>query len=187
MATGALDANGVWIYGEDDSETTFSALLNKLGDSIGDSLKGRIKQVVTGSTSTAVSSTSTTLFDSGLTATITPTSASSIILVMVTQLTRISFAGSTGSLRRFRIALDRSGTLIWDSSINRYSEFTMATVTNPSRTDILNLSFIDSPATTSAITYKTQGSNDVTTGTIQFNAILGAAGTAHITLMEISA
>jgi hypothetical protein len=36
MATGALDANGIWIYGEDDSEATFSALLNKLGDSTSD-------------------------------------------------------------------------------------------------------------------------------------------------------
>lgn len=33
MATGALDANGIWQYGEDDSETTFSVLLNKLGGS----------------------------------------------------------------------------------------------------------------------------------------------------------
>jgi hypothetical protein len=36
MATGSLDANGIWIYGEDDSETTFSGLLNKLGDSTSD-------------------------------------------------------------------------------------------------------------------------------------------------------
>lgn len=36
MATGSLDANGIWIYGEDDSETTFSGLLNKLGDSVSD-------------------------------------------------------------------------------------------------------------------------------------------------------
>lgn len=33
MATGAPDANGIWIYGEDDSQPTFSALLNKLGAS----------------------------------------------------------------------------------------------------------------------------------------------------------
>lgn len=33
MATGALDANGIWQYGEDDSEATASALLNKLGQS----------------------------------------------------------------------------------------------------------------------------------------------------------
>lgn len=36
MATGALDANGIWIYGEDDSEPTFSELLNKLGESTSD-------------------------------------------------------------------------------------------------------------------------------------------------------
>jgi hypothetical protein len=146
-----------------------------------------ILQIVTASTSTAVSSTSTSLFDSGLTATITPTSATSKILVMVTQLTRISFAGTTGDLGRFRIALDRSGTIIWDSGINRYAGLAMASVLNPSRNDTLSLSFIDSPATTSAITYKTQGRNDATTGTIQFNALGGQEGTAHITLMEISA
>lgn len=40
MATGALDANGIWQYGEDDSETTFSGLLNKLGDSVSDKFTG---------------------------------------------------------------------------------------------------------------------------------------------------
>jgi hypothetical protein len=38
MATGSLDANGIWIYGEDDSEPTFSGLLNKLGDSTSDAI-----------------------------------------------------------------------------------------------------------------------------------------------------
>lgn len=33
MATGSLDANGIWQYGEDDSEPTFSGLLNKLAES----------------------------------------------------------------------------------------------------------------------------------------------------------
>lgn len=33
MATGAADANGIWIYGEDDTESTHSALLNKLASS----------------------------------------------------------------------------------------------------------------------------------------------------------
>lgn len=34
MATGAPGANGVWLYGEDDSEATFSALLNKAGATV---------------------------------------------------------------------------------------------------------------------------------------------------------
>ena len=40
MATGSLDANGIWLYGEDDSEPTASALLNKLGNSISDKFDG---------------------------------------------------------------------------------------------------------------------------------------------------
>lgn len=38
MATGALDANGIWQYGEDDSEATASALLNKLASSTSDTI-----------------------------------------------------------------------------------------------------------------------------------------------------
>ena len=34
MATGAPGTNGVWLYGEDDSEATFSALLNKAGTTV---------------------------------------------------------------------------------------------------------------------------------------------------------
>jgi hypothetical protein len=47
MATGSLDANGIWIYGEDDSEPTFSGLLNKLGDSTSDAV-GLVKNVSKG-------------------------------------------------------------------------------------------------------------------------------------------
>jgi len=34
MATGAPGSNGVWLYGEDDNEATFSALLNKAGTTV---------------------------------------------------------------------------------------------------------------------------------------------------------
>jgi hypothetical protein len=34
MATGSPGSNGVWLYGEDDSEATFSALLNKAGTTV---------------------------------------------------------------------------------------------------------------------------------------------------------
>jgi hypothetical protein len=34
MATGSPGTNGVWLYGEDDSEATFSALLNKAGTTV---------------------------------------------------------------------------------------------------------------------------------------------------------
>lgn len=38
MATGALDSNGVWQYGEDDARDTFSELLNIGQDSISDAI-----------------------------------------------------------------------------------------------------------------------------------------------------
>lgn len=45
MATGALDANGIWIYGEDDNEATHSDLLNlgqeATSDVVGD-MKARL-------------------------------------------------------------------------------------------------------------------------------------------------
>ena len=44
-----------------------------------------VKQIVTGTTTTQVDSSSSSLADTGLTATITPTSASSKILVLVSQ------------------------------------------------------------------------------------------------------
>lgn len=34
MAQGAYDANGVWIYGEDDVDATASDMLNRLGKSV---------------------------------------------------------------------------------------------------------------------------------------------------------
>ncbi len=81
MATGALDTNGIWQYGEDDSNTTFSALLNRLGTSIGSNMKGRIAQVVSVQYGTITTNSTTTYVATGLTATITPTKASSKILV----------------------------------------------------------------------------------------------------------
>lgn len=54
MATGSLDANGIWIYGEDDSETTFSGLLNKLGDSVSDKFTGGLPIASGGTGATTV-------------------------------------------------------------------------------------------------------------------------------------
>jgi hypothetical protein len=45
MATGSPGTNGVWLYGEDDSEATFSALLNKAGTTVNTQLgldRGRL-------------------------------------------------------------------------------------------------------------------------------------------------
>jgi hypothetical protein len=83
MATGSLNTQGVWLYGEDDSETTFSALLNKLGNSVSSTLKGRVVQVVSATRSVSTSSTSSTPVTTGLTASITPQYSTSRIIVQM--------------------------------------------------------------------------------------------------------
>jgi hypothetical protein len=85
MATGSLNAQGVWIYGEDDSETTFSGLLNKLGTSVSTNLKGRIAQVVYASTNSQVNNSTGAAAATGLSGSITPTKSTSRIIVLVNQ------------------------------------------------------------------------------------------------------
>jgi hypothetical protein len=54
MATGSPGSNGVWLYGEDDSEPTFSQLLNKAGTTVNTQLgvdRGRITAVENRATS----------------------------------------------------------------------------------------------------------------------------------------
>ena len=61
MATGSLDANGIWLYGEDDSEPTSSALLNKLGNSISDKFDGGLPVANGGTGATTAADAKTNL------------------------------------------------------------------------------------------------------------------------------
>lgn len=176
MPTGALDVNGIWQYGEDDSETTFSALLNKLGGSVSNTMKGRIVQIVQGTTSTVVSSSSSTYLDTGLTATITPKSASNKIIVLVSQagLYR-NPATSTNSLY---IRLVKNGTFMYDFAYALgYGDGQLFYPASAST------AYVDSPASTSALTYKTQFRNETNSAVIRVQE----GGTSIITLIEVSA
>lgn len=89
MATGAPDSNGIWIYGEDDSEATFSALLNKLGTSASsalttklNALPGKVLKISSMTTNTQVNSTSGTPISSGVSIAYTPVSSTSKIIIL---------------------------------------------------------------------------------------------------------
>lgn len=138
----------------------------------------RILQVVQGTTSTVVSSASTTYVDSTLTATITPQSATSKILVLVNQVggdKNVLNANNAINLR-----LVRGATQI---ALIAHSAGYTGTLLNL-RVATMSTSYLDSPATTSATTYKTQ-----------FFCNSGASGVSlqiggdlsTITLLEISA
>jgi hypothetical protein len=109
---------------------------------------GKVLQVVAGTTSTQTSSSSSTYADTTLTATITPTLATSKVLVLMSQNGVTKLSGDT----YLRLKLFRGATEIAYVS-NSVGE-NGSTATNGAAT--VGINYLDSPATTSATTYKTQ-------------------------------
>lgn len=147
---------------------------------------GKVLQVVFGSSNTYASTTSTTYADTPLTATITPTSSTSKILVMTSFLFALN---ATGTGCGFRLA--RGSTTIFDPSpINATGPYFnyIATTTGLYTTGTIN--FLDSPGTTSATAYKLQYRSYTSGASTFFNGDTGAivqTGTSTIILMEVAA
>ena len=135
---------------------------------------GSVVQVVTASHSTNVDSSSATFADTGLTANITPSSTSNKILVIANH-TSTKKNGST----QVGLKLFRDATEIRQA---RYLADTSSTARNHIAVTIVAL---DTPSSSSQITYKTQFNNEQGSGTISINAG-GANGPSTITLMEIA-
>lgn len=137
---------------------------------------GTVLQVVNATYSTQVNNITNTYADTGLTASITPTSATSKILVIVNQADVAKTTNDTSC----RIRLLRGATVIVQMAL--YAAGTGTTATNV--VGSVGTSFLDSPATTSSTTYKTTfaSSSNNATATVQFG---GSDST--ITLMEIAA
>jgi hypothetical protein len=139
---------------------------------------GKVLQVINATTSTGVNSSTNTYVDTTLTATITPSSATSKILVIASQngLAKSSAAGgSYGALRLLRGA----SALI---------EFDLNYCYTGTAIDLhvggSSVNYLDSPATTSATTYKTQMRNIGATGSISTQS---GGCFSTITLLEIGA
>jgi hypothetical protein len=137
----------------------------------------RILQVVSGSTSTIVANSTTTLADTGLTATITPQSTDSKILVIVSQ----TYGKSSGNASNAVISVLKRGT-------TTVSTFQGAALYTGTTVDFVGSAasavLLDSPATVSAVVYKTQFCNFTGAASVSANTN-SALGT--ITLMEVSA
>ena len=113
---------------------------------------GKVLQVVQGTSNTATSINNSTYTDSTLSATITPSSASSKVLVLVSQAAKTFFSGANPS---GNIKLLRGSTDIW-LPLERNMEFNFTGTTSTTMNITLSMHYLDSPATTSATTYKTQ-------------------------------
>lgn len=133
---------------------------------------GSIRQVVFASYSTETASSSATYVDTGLTATITPASASNKILVIVHQ-AGVRKTGNTA----VGLKLLRGSTLVTQFEIQ--AAYTNSALENNVGSGTTAL---DSPASTSALTYTTQfnSSAGIATTTVQ----IGGA-TSTIMLLEV--
>ena len=137
---------------------------------------GKVLQVVSASNATQANSSSSTYADTGLTATITPTLASSTILVLVSQ----NGCAKTTNDTSLRLKLFRGATEIAFFS-NSAAENGSAAVNGVGSCSI---DYVDSPATTSATTYKTQFASQANLASVR---VQDGSSRSTIVLMEIGA
>ena len=157
---------------------------------------GGIIQVVQATQTSKVTTTGTSYVDTGLSASITPSSNSSKILVIVTQ--RFFIERSTDQARG-GLRLLRGSTAILqgpgNASGSEPSGEGFSSANGPGAIQVAgayNCSFLDSPSTTSATTYKTQFANHHSSASPTFyingtNVTTGDDGVSTMTLMEVTA
>jgi hypothetical protein len=141
---------------------------------------GAVLQVVNVTYATASSKAGNTFSDTGLTASITPSSASSKVLVIVSHNgCRKDTSNTTMAVQLVRnstgiVGIEGNGGRTADTSTNEFGG--------------IGLSYLDSPATTSSTTYKTQFLSTNNTGTVYINDNFDVANpsVSTITLMEIA-
>ena len=140
---------------------------------------GKVLQVVQGTYSTEVTSSSATFADTGLSASITPSSSSSKILVLVTQ--NGVWADKSNQYASSKLKLFRASTEVFATNQVNFA----SGVTSGTQIAIGNFHYLDSPSTTSSTTYKTQFNNEA--GSTNGVAVQKNSVTSTIILMEIGA
>ena len=146
--------------------------INEKTSGNGVAIPGHVIQVVNGLLTTGASNNTASYVDSGLTATITPKFATSKILVTAIILAVENNTATEGT----HVKLLRGST-----DLNEFGKFMGYTRTY--MTNHPSISYLDSPSTTSAITYKVQFKRGQGSGI----AYIGANScTSSMTLMEIA-
>jgi hypothetical protein len=134
----------------------------------------KVVQIVSAGTTTSTSSSSSTLADTTLTATITPKSANNKIIVFFSQ-NSILKSGDTGCY----IQLQRGATSLGNYDV--WAGYTNSSATN--NVGSVAGHYLDTPATTSAVTYKTQFASvlNVASVTVQYGSAVSS-----MLLMEVT-
>ena len=146
---------------------------------------GKVLQVVAATTSSLADVLSTTFTDTNLTASITPTLATSKVLVLVSQNMGVYRVTSVAAAA---MRLQRGATTVYDCSGTNNNSAMKIGATGASEVYMSGnfaISFLDSPATTSSTTYKTQGRCQTTANSASLSFQDG--GTSSIILLEIGA
>jgi hypothetical protein len=138
----------------------------------GSPASGNVIQVVNATYATATTTSGTTLVNTGLTASITPKFSTSKILVLVTQQECQNSLAGTG----MKLALLRSGSVV--HSFAFYAGYVSLGLNACYSTN-----YLDSPATTSSVTYSTQFALSSANGSC---TVQNDSAVSTITLMEIA-
>jgi len=148
---------------------------------------GKVLQVIQTVYSTEKAIASTSYTDTDLSASITPSSATSKVLVIVSQ--QVIQTRSAQDIAGMAIRIYRGASSVYEvaGTDNLYAQYMRATgATAAQLSSILSLVYLDSPSTTSATTYKTMARLENTTSSAN-SRFQTAGASSSITLMEIGA
>lgn len=172
--------------------TTTLTLPTTSGTILTNSSAGTVLQVVSTAKTDTFTTTSTSFIDiTGLSATITPTNSANKILVQI----NVNYGNSGGNMAGLRITRAGTAIAIGDAASSR-TRSTLGNVqyngVNNDRSSFGSMTFLDSPATTSATTYQVQGITDANTLTVNRSGADADAAAVYrtvstITVMEIAA
>ena len=142
---------------------------------------GKIAQVVQATSTTATNIASTTLADTNLSASITPSATSSKVLIMISQISATDRDNEDGWLK-YKLMRDSTTIHEW-SNIWWIEAGGVGAIKNGGLTSLM---YVDSPSSTSSVTYKTQGAISSTSdnGTARFQQ---NSKESYIQLLEVLA
>jgi hypothetical protein len=161
--------------------------IEALGDAIDATLFGiggntKISQVISTTKTDVFSMSSSTFADvTGLTATVTPSSATSKVLVIVS-----GIVGHGGTNERMELNLRRGSTNIGQAT-GGTSASTAVFLNSGEYNESFSITFLDSPTTTSATTYGLQMATQNGTAYIGRLGVSDRRGSTTITVMEVLA
>jgi hypothetical protein len=126
---------------------------------------GKVLQVIYGSSTTDTTVSSGTFTDTTLSASITPSLSTSKVLVLVSL---VSGGANSTTVFQTNVRLLRGATSVWEPAYSSYPSMNNGGVSSVELNSPIPINYLDSPATTSATTYKMQGRREQASGSARF-------------------